>query len=127
MALCCKLLQIFIKYGIIRQMKKRLHFRWEVFSLGDDPYANLQHQEIIEFLNSGNRLDCPTFSNLEMYAQFFLLLVCWNLQKFVHFLCRYNEIMLRCWNEELDDRPSFSELRDHFERIVLNFTNKNDA
>lgn len=58
---------------------------------GGFPYPCVQNNEIMRFLDAGNRLEKP-----EICSQFLY------------------ELMMECWNENPDDRPSFSEI---YERL----------
>lgn len=60
---------------------------WEIGTLGGYPYPTVGNHEILSFLSSGQRLQRPENCSNHLY-----------------------EIMLQCWSEKAEDRPSFSEL-----------------
>ena len=72
---------------------------YEVFSFGETPYKNVIFEELVEFLQSGQRLACPEAANRETY-----------------------EIMLSCWEENPEDRPNFESLADKLHKILENAT-----
>lgn len=70
---------------------------WEIFTLGRRPYEDVENKQIPPFLISGNRLQKPDTCPDELF-----------------------ELMIRCWNENPRERPSFSychskllEIRDY--------------
>ena len=68
---------------------------YEMFTFGKDPYEALNDDEILEFLNQGNRLERPSNVNDQLY-----------------------EIMMGCWNADPDSRPTFKALEKTFFEIV---------
>uniref|UniRef100_A0A914D5A8 Protein kinase domain-containing protein n=1 Tax=Acrobeloides nanus TaxID=290746 RepID=A0A914D5A8_9BILA len=60
---------------------------FEVFSLGQDPYAGIETKQILSFLRSGERMSRPELATNEIY-----------------------ETMCRCWEENLETRPKFEKL-----------------
>uniref|UniRef100_A0A914EJ00 Protein kinase domain-containing protein n=1 Tax=Acrobeloides nanus TaxID=290746 RepID=A0A914EJ00_9BILA len=60
---------------------------FEVFSLGQAPYAGIETRQILRFLRSGERMSRPELATNEIY-----------------------EMMCRCWEENLETRPKFEEL-----------------
>ncbi|XP_060085968.1 tyrosine-protein kinase SYK-like [Ylistrum balloti] len=60
---------------------------WEATSYGEKPYRRMKGQEILEFVESGRRLDRPEQCPDDIYR-----------------------IMMECWRYEKRERPSFSEL-----------------
>uniref|UniRef100_A0A914CPQ3 Protein kinase domain-containing protein n=1 Tax=Acrobeloides nanus TaxID=290746 RepID=A0A914CPQ3_9BILA len=60
---------------------------FEVFGLGQDPYAGIPTGNILSFLRSGERMSRPRLATNEMY-----------------------ELMCRCWEENMEARPKFEEL-----------------
>ncbi|KAM4691636.1 protein-tyrosine kinase 6 [Rhinophrynus dorsalis] len=73
-------------YGIL------LH---EIMSRGMNPYPGLSNQELLPFLNQGQRMDAPA-----------------KCSKKIH------KVMLDCWMENPNDRPSFSELKTTLENLT---------
>uniref|UniRef100_A0A914D332 receptor protein-tyrosine kinase n=1 Tax=Acrobeloides nanus TaxID=290746 RepID=A0A914D332_9BILA len=60
---------------------------YEVFSMGQDPYAGIPTDGILRFLRCGERMNRPRLATNEMY-----------------------ELMCRCWEENMESRPKFTEL-----------------
>ncbi|XP_063714928.1 tyrosine-protein kinase ABL2-like isoform X2 [Symsagittifera roscoffensis] len=60
---------------------------WEIFSYGLRPYGNMRSSEILDMIDRGARLKCPPNCPPEMYS-----------------------LMLRCWEYEEADRPTFEEI-----------------
>lgn len=60
---------------------------WEIFSYGLRPYGNMRSNEILDMIDRGARLKCPPNCPPEMYS-----------------------LMLRCWEYEETDRPTFEEI-----------------
>ncbi|XP_075240346.1 uncharacterized protein LOC142335881 isoform X3 [Convolutriloba macropyga] len=60
---------------------------WEIFSYGQRPYGNMRSSEILDMIDRGARLKCPPNCPPEMYS-----------------------LMLRCWEYEETDRPTFEEI-----------------
>ncbi|TMW48237.1 hypothetical protein DOY81_006679 [Sarcophaga bullata] len=60
---------------------------WEIGTLGATPYPTISNYEIVKFLRSGNRLEKPDICTEKIY-----------------------ELMLKCWSEHSDERPSFEEI-----------------
>jgi serine/threonine protein kinase len=60
---------------------------YEVFSLGKVPYAVMNNDDVLEFLQEGKRLERPEFSSEGLY-----------------------DIMKKCWKKEVESRPNFGEL-----------------
>ena len=68
---------------------------WEMITLGGTPYPNLPTEQLIDFLNNGQRMAQPDKCPLEVYT-----------------------IMRDCWNEEPESRPTFSGLVEHLGRML---------
>ncbi|XP_047660690.1 tyrosine-protein kinase SYK isoform X5 [Tachysurus fulvidraco] len=68
---------------------------WEAFSYGQKPYKGMKGNEVIQLIESGERMGAPLNCPSEMY-----------------------NIMLKCWTYKPDERPSFSvvepRLRDYY-------------
>ncbi len=48
---------------------------WEIFSNGSEPYGTKTHQEVLQFLKSGNRLENPKADEQDAYQ---LMRQCWD-------------------------------------------------
>jgi serine/threonine protein kinase len=69
---------------------------YEVFSYGKIPYRSMTSDDkILSFLKSGRRLERPEAADEEIYR-----------------------IMLKCWEEELEDRPRFEHLTNWLHEIL---------
>ncbi|KAL5110728.1 Arf-GAP with coiled-coil ANK repeat and PH domain-containing protein 2 [Taenia crassiceps] len=60
---------------------------WEIFTLGRKPYERIHTRHLIQYLEKGLRLAQPVTTSLELY-----------------------ELMIECWQDDPDRRPSFDEL-----------------
>ncbi|KAL6049657.1 kinase 6 [Balamuthia mandrillaris] len=60
---------------------------WEIFSLGQLPYAELSNRETVKEIEAGYRLPCPTRCPPPIY-----------------------NLMLRCWDEDAKQRPNFQDI-----------------
>ncbi|KAK3704761.1 hypothetical protein QZH41_009758 [Actinostola sp. cb2023] len=76
---------------------------WEIFTLGGSPYPGIPVESLFELLKSGYRMQKPQNCPNELYC-----------------------IMLRCWNENPNNRPTFTELRSEFDRMLTSMTDKNE-
>lgn len=69
---------------------------WELFSLGRVPYPGMQaNLDLYYKLRDGYRMDKPQYANQEIY-----------------------DIMLDCWNEKPDCRPTFKDLKSWFNNML---------
>jgi hypothetical protein len=75
---------------------------WELFQRGSMPYEGLDMSGIREFLDSGMRLARPQYCPEELYT-----------------------IMLSCWDEDPEKRPSFELLKINVIGILLSYTAEN--
>jgi serine/threonine protein kinase len=60
----------------------------ELITYGRIPYPGMQNAEVIQMLNRGHRMECPSNCPEELY-----------------------DLMLQCWNEDPHKRPTFESLR----------------
>lgn len=67
---------------------------WEMYSYGENPIypGDVADSELLETLERGLRLECPTDCPLAIY-----------------------QTMHMCWRADSHQRPSFSELKAHIE------------
>lgn len=68
---------------------------FETFSFGKIPYETLNDGELLEFLQSGQRLDCP--------------------EKLTEPL---STTMFSCWHTDPEQRPTFEELEEQFYKYI---------
>ncbi|XP_046851906.1 fibroblast growth factor receptor 3-like [Xenia sp. Carnegie-2017] len=68
---------------------------WEMMTLGGTPYPDLPPEQLLDFLNQEKRMPQPNKCPLEIYT-----------------------IMRDCWQEQPQNRPTFSNLVEHFGRIL---------
>eukprot|EP01117_Protostelium_nocturnum_P015053 TRINITY_DN5799_c0_g1_i1.p1 TRINITY_DN5799_c0_g1~~TRINITY_DN5799_c0_g1_i1.p1 ORF type:complete len:1220 (+),score=385.00 TRINITY_DN5799_c0_g1_i1:201-3860(+) len=61
---------------------------WEIFNLGGIPYKAMVNKDVVTFVLGGGRLEQPVRCPQEVYA-----------------------IMLKCWCDKPEDRPSFDAIR----------------
>ncbi|XP_065657633.1 uncharacterized protein LOC136082389 isoform X2 [Hydra vulgaris] len=73
---------------------------FEIVTLGGTPYPTISNRELLPLLKTGYRMERPD-----------------NCSQFI-FNC-----MLQCWNEDPLQRPTFSKLRDLFEKLLSQSTN----
>jgi len=64
---------------------------WELFSFGDLPYSGMTNQEATEKVLQGYRMNPPKNCPSEI-----------------------SELMMKCWNDEPENRPSFEEIHNLF-------------
>uniref|UniRef100_A0A914E5T0 Protein kinase domain-containing protein n=1 Tax=Acrobeloides nanus TaxID=290746 RepID=A0A914E5T0_9BILA len=72
---------------------------YEMFAYGLVPYTTMHHDEVLAFLQEGNRLGCPEDMPNELY-----------------------EITRKCWEENPDDRYTFADLEQKFRVMIENAT-----
>ncbi|KAK3603679.1 hypothetical protein CHS0354_023276 [Potamilus streckersoni] len=65
---------------------------WEMFSFGEPPYGEMKGIEVIQYIESGKRLERPEKCPPKVY-----------------------EIMNNCWKKDAKERPTFKYLNQHFE------------
>ena len=69
---------------------------WEIFSLAMVPWKGLTPAQIIESLELGKRLDCPTRCPVNLFA-----------------------LMEKCWNGCPESRPTFLQICQELEMVSL--------
>lgn len=70
---------------------------WEMYSKGLNPYGLMSTEEVANFIDSGNRLNMPAQCPPEVY-----------------------DIMLLCWHEIVNERPTFLEIVNFFRHLEIN-------
>ncbi|CAG5129914.1 unnamed protein product, partial [Candidula unifasciata] len=70
---------------------------WEIFTLGGTPYSSIDSQQLFKYLKDGHRLRKPRLCDQDMYA-----------------------MMLQCWNDDPDRRPTIEELTARLNRMLEN-------
>lgn len=68
---------------------------WEIVTLGQHPYPEISNANLLRFILSGHRMQKPPHCGVELY-----------------------EIMLRCWEKNPKQRPTFTELRTQLEALL---------
>ncbi|CAL4205288.1 unnamed protein product [Meganyctiphanes norvegica] len=69
---------------------------WEAVTLGGTPYADVRSDELATRIYRGRRLQQPQYVGDELY-----------------------QVMLNCWQNDADERPTFQEL----EQVLQNICN----
>ncbi|XP_043566389.1 tyrosine-protein kinase SRK3-like isoform X2 [Chiloscyllium plagiosum] len=75
---------------------------YEIVTYGKDPYERMTNTEAMDQINRGYRMPCPSSCTQDVYG-----------------------IMLRCWNESEESRPSFSTLFDELNSLYAAYYYKN--
>jgi len=98
-----------------------------MFSLGAEPYAAIPIKQLKSFLNSGQRLDKPSYADAKMYATFFLIFMIIICNSIINRNCKISglflfvnqfditfsyELMLQCWKQKPEERPPFEDIKD---------------
>ncbi|XP_078672203.1 uncharacterized protein LOC144911761 isoform X2 [Branchiostoma floridae x Branchiostoma belcheri] len=68
---------------------------WELSTLGACPYPGIQNRDMLALLQRGHRMEQPENCPDEMY-----------------------QLMLTCWHERPEDRPSFTDIRNFLEDLM---------
>ncbi|XP_065667576.1 proto-oncogene tyrosine-protein kinase receptor Ret-like [Hydra vulgaris] len=68
---------------------------FEIVTLGGTPYPSISNRELLRLLKTGHRMERPKNCSELMY-----------------------NIMLHCWSEDPLQRPTFTDLREHFDKIM---------
>ena len=69
---------------------------WEMYSCGMVPYSGMKSHELVEYLNEGRRMKPPDQCPEQIY-----------------------NIMLECWNDDPDSRPSMLQLYDKLDVLMV--------
>ncbi|XP_031561073.1 uncharacterized protein LOC116297063 isoform X2 [Actinia tenebrosa] len=69
---------------------------WEIVTLGGTPYPAKTNRELLNFLKEGKRMEKPDTCDDEVYC-----------------------MMVRCWKEKPEDRPTFVQIREKFEEMMM--------
>ncbi|XP_055885748.1 angiopoietin-1 receptor-like isoform X2 [Biomphalaria glabrata] len=70
---------------------------WEIFTLGGTPYSSIDSQQLFSYLKDGHRLRKPRLCDQDMYG-----------------------MMLQCWNDVPERRPTIDELTARLQRMLEN-------
>lgn len=68
---------------------------WEIATVGGSPYPLLTNAELMRLLKTGHRMEKPELCSDHVYS-----------------------LMLDCWKEDLNERPSFQELVGRLEELM---------
>uniref|UniRef100_A0A8C7K8U2 Tyrosine-protein kinase n=1 Tax=Oncorhynchus kisutch TaxID=8019 RepID=A0A8C7K8U2_ONCKI len=74
---------------------------WEAFSFGGKPYKKMKGPEVISFIASGSRMECPSGCPDKMYA-----------------------LMKDCWTYKHEDRPGFVKVEERMRGFYYSISNK---
>ncbi|KAG2464593.1 ZAP70 kinase, partial [Polypterus senegalus] len=77
---------------------------WEAFSYGQKPYKKMKGPEVMQFIESGSRLDCPSVCPPEMYS-----------------------LMKACWTFKHEDRPGFVDVESCMRTYHYSISKKANA
>ncbi|XP_030060839.1 proto-oncogene tyrosine-protein kinase receptor Ret [Microcaecilia unicolor] len=69
---------------------------WEIVTLGGNPYPGIAPERLFNLLKTGYRMEKPENCSEEMY-----------------------NLMLRCWKQEPDKRPTFGEISKELEKLMV--------
>jgi len=72
---------------------------WEIVTLGSTPYPGMSGSEVMKKVKEGTRLEKPEHCDREMYNQ-----------------------MYYCWDSDPKERPTFSQLVQEFESLLMQGT-----
>lgn len=68
---------------------------WEIFSYGAKPYGKWKGQQVVNFLEQGQRLPIPPNCRQEVYG-----------------------LLMRCWSQDPNDRPTFRMIVEELQRLI---------
>ncbi|XP_031410400.1 fibroblast growth factor receptor 2-like [Meleagris gallopavo] len=74
---------------------------WEIFTLGGSPYPGIPVEELFKLLKEGHRMDKPANCTNELYM-----------------------MMRDCWQAVPSQRPTFKQLVEDLDRILILTTNE---
>ncbi|XP_059196693.1 tyrosine-protein kinase ZAP-70 [Centropristis striata] len=74
---------------------------WEAFSYGGKPYKKMKGPEVMRFIETGSRMDCPAVCPERMYA-----------------------VMKECWTYEHEQRPDFKKVEESMRSYHCSISNK---
>ncbi|XP_062926605.1 proto-oncogene tyrosine-protein kinase receptor Ret isoform X1 [Mobula hypostoma] len=69
---------------------------WEIVTLGGNPYPGIAPERLFNLLKTGYRMERPENCSEEMY-----------------------NLMLQCWKQEPDKRPTFAEISKELEKMMV--------
>ncbi|XP_041866398.1 proto-oncogene tyrosine-protein kinase receptor Ret isoform X2 [Melanotaenia boesemani] len=69
---------------------------WEIVTLGGNPYPGIAPERLFNLLKTGYRMERPENCSEEMY-----------------------NLMLRCWKQESDKRPTFADISKELEKMMV--------
>jgi serine/threonine protein kinase len=75
---------------------------WECFSLGGTPYVDVKNRDIANRVMRGMRVPQRDYMSDEVY-----------------------QLMLQCWQLDLDERPTFHQIKDELIQLQEDITRKN--
>ncbi|KAK1896807.1 Tyrosine-protein kinase ZAP-70 [Dissostichus eleginoides] len=74
---------------------------WEAFSFGGKPYKKMKGPEVMRFIDSGSRMDCPAVCPERMYT-----------------------VMKECWIYKHEERPDFKKVEESMRSYHYSISNK---
>ncbi|KAM8873576.1 tyrosine-protein kinase ZAP-70 [Spinachia spinachia] len=74
---------------------------WEAFTYGGKPYKKMKGPEVMRFIDSGNRMECPTACPERMYT-----------------------VMKECWLYKHEERPDFNKVEESMRAYHYSVSNK---
>lgn len=70
---------------------------WEIYSLGSTPYPGVKNNDVLKYVRRGTRMEKPKHSEEQIY-----------------------QLMLQCWSGPPELRPSFIDLRNNIDQVLVN-------
>nr|XP_040039838.1 tyrosine-protein kinase ZAP-70 [Gasterosteus aculeatus aculeatus]XP_040039839.1 tyrosine-protein kinase ZAP-70 [Gasterosteus aculeatus aculeatus] len=74
---------------------------WEAFTYGGKPYKKMKGPEVMRFIDSGNRMECPAACPERMYT-----------------------VMKECWIYKHEERPDFKKVEESMRSYHYSISNK---